>query len=301
MRDPAPANPRFSVVIPTCRRNDALARCLDQLKEGVQTLPASAYEVIVSDDGLEGVNARSLVRDHYPGVRWVAGPARGPAANRNRGAAEARGAWLAFTDDDCLPQPGWLAAFAARLGEPDGSALRVLEGTTTPGEQENFGPFLSSPVNREGGLLWSCNFAIERRLFEEMGGFDDQFPYPHLEDVDLRLRLQDRGQAFPFVREAVVEHPPRPGHPVPRWVRVQESSYYLARKRGVPVSEFGQSIMTYLRMGARSWRASRNAREAVVSTSQIGAGMLLNALYWPWWSWKYRGPHPVPPEDHAPR
>ena len=41
----------FSVVIPTCHRNDLLARCLDRLAPGAQTLPAARYEVIVSDDG----------------------------------------------------------------------------------------------------------------------------------------------------------------------------------------------------------------------------------------------------------
>ena len=65
------------MVIPTCRRNDALARCLDQLKDGAQTLPASAYEVIVTDDGPEGANARGLVEKEYAWVRWVAGPRRG--------------------------------------------------------------------------------------------------------------------------------------------------------------------------------------------------------------------------------
>ena len=97
MRDEPTDQPRFSVVIPTCRRNDALAACLDCLADGAQTLPARGYEVIVADDAPDGQNARAMVAERFPWAHWVAGPGKGPAANRNRGAAEARGAWLAFT------------------------------------------------------------------------------------------------------------------------------------------------------------------------------------------------------------
>ena len=280
--------PRFSVVIPTCRRNASLARCLDRLVDGAQTLPASDYEVIVSDDGTDAENARQLVQDAYPHFRWVAGPRRGPAANRNCGAAGARGAWLVFTDDDCLPQPGWLAAYAARLDQPDGTGLRVLEGPTTAGGAKDVGPFMTSPANESGGFLWSCNFAIERRFFEELGRFDERFPFPHMEDVDLRLRLQDCGQAFPFVPGAVVDHPPRPVQSAARWAASQESAFYLAHKRGVPVSEFGQNLETYLRILFLSIREARNPRETVLSIAWTVAGMFLIACRWPGWRAKYK-------------
>jgi GT2 family glycosyltransferase len=276
------------VVIPTYRRNESLARCLDRLVGGAQTLPASAYEVIVSDDHPGADNAQRLLRERYPAMRWVGGPGRGPAANRNRGAAEARAPWLVFTDDDCVPLPGWLGAFAARLDQPDGQGLRVLEGVTTAGGAKDYGPFMSVPLNEEGGCLWSCNFAIERALFEEMGGFDDRFPYPHLEDVDLRLRLEDRGQAFPFVPEAAVAHPPRPTRGVRLWAKSQESAFYLAHKRGVPVSRIGTSPMLYVRIWVLSMRGCRNLREAVLVTLRWLAAVFLIACQWPAWSAKYK-------------
>ena len=288
MPDPSATAPRFSVVIPTYRRNDSLAACLDRLAHGVQTLPAHDYEVIVADDAPEGVNAREMVRERFPAVRWVAGPGKGPAANRNRGSAEARGAWLVFTDDDCLPLPGWLAAYAARLDAPDGAALRVLEGPTTSGLEGGFSPFMSAPLNDKGGCLWSCNFAIERRFFGEVGQFDDGFPHPHLEDVDLRLRLEDRGQEYPFVPSAVVEHPPRPDRPMLKWVESQESAFYLARKRGVPVSQFGQDFMTYARMLVHGQRACRNLRERVIVAVRMIVGMIIAVCRWPAWQAKYR-------------
>jgi GT2 family glycosyltransferase len=285
---PSPPLPRFSVVIPTYRRNESLARCLDRLVAGAQTLPASEYEVIVSDDYAGEDNAQQLVLDRYPSVHWVAGPGRGPAANRNQGAAAARAPWLVFTDDDCEPLPGWLAAFAARLDQPDGPTLRVLEGATTAGGAKDYGPFFAVPLNDKGGCLWSCNFAIERRLFDEMGGFDAGFPYPHLEDVDLRLRLRDRNQTFPFVAEAAVEHPPRPTRGIRVWAESQESAFYLAHKRGVPVSEMGPSPMLYLRIWLLSLRGSRDLKEAVLVTARWFAGVCLIASRWPFWEAKYR-------------
>ena len=91
----------ISVIIPTCHRNASLAKCLDCLAPGTQTLPPEQYEVIVTDDGSRST-AQQMVQENYPWVLWIAGPCRGPAANRNNGAEAAQGQWLAFTDDDCL-------------------------------------------------------------------------------------------------------------------------------------------------------------------------------------------------------
>ncbi|MFM6609030.1 MAG: glycosyltransferase family 2 protein, partial [Dolichospermum sp.] len=63
--------PLFSVIIPTYHRNDLLAKCLDWLTHGVQTLPADKYEVIVSDDGYQST-AQEMIEQNYPWVKWVA-------------------------------------------------------------------------------------------------------------------------------------------------------------------------------------------------------------------------------------
>lgn len=193
---------RFSVIIPTCERREMLAACLERLAPGAQTLAAVDYEVIVSDDGR--ATAESLIRERFPWARWTAGPRRGPAANRNCGAALARGEWLVFTDDDCLPDAGWLGAYAA--GRREHGAARVLEGRTYVDRPQEH-PLETSPLNENGGLLWSCNFAIERALFAELGGFDERFPYNAMEDRELHVRLQIRRIAPVFCREAAVLHP----------------------------------------------------------------------------------------------
>ncbi len=280
--------PRFSVVVPTLQRNDSLARCLNRLMADRQNLASDQFEVIVADDGPEDDNARLLVTHTYPWARWVAGPKRGPAANRNRGAAQAQGEWLAFTDDDCLPQPGWLAAFVARLDGADGERLRVLEGRTFAGEGFGpMGPGFTSPDNEHGGLLWSCNFAIERRFFFELGGFDERFPFSHLEDVDLRLRLEDRREPYLFVPEAVVEHPPRPEASARSWARSRESAFYLARKRGVPLSAIHFGLYPFLRGHYDTFRMCRHAGDFFWAVRRIVAEAVLLAWYVPQWRAKY--------------
>jgi glycosyltransferase involved in cell wall biosynthesis len=195
--------PLISVVIPTCHRNDLLALCLDRLAPGVQTLSPELYEVIVTDDGRQ-TTAGPMIAEKYPWVKWVVGPKKGPAANRNNGAAYARGNWLAFTDDDCLPDEKWLLAFLSKIN----SNYLVYEGKTTC-RAGLPSPMYHAPINLDGGWLWSCNMVVSSDLFRQMCGFDERFPYPHMEDVDFRERLRAAGNDFIFVSEAVVDHPPR--------------------------------------------------------------------------------------------
>ncbi len=193
----------FSVIVPTRHRNDSLAACLERLAPGAQSLPADQYEVIVTDDGSQST-AGPMLREKFPWARWVAGPRQGPAANRNCGARLARGQWLAFTDDDCLPEPGWLEAYAAAIqahrGEP------VLEGSVHAGRpRRSLGEI--SPTKDSGSKMWSCNFAIPRSLFQSLGGFDERFPHADLEDVELSVRIRKAGHALVFVPAASVCHP----------------------------------------------------------------------------------------------
>ena len=210
-----PTSPYFSVVIPTCRRNEDLAKCLHCLAPGVQTLDASRYEVIVSDDGRTST-AKDMIAESFPWAKWTRGPKRGPAANRNHGAAAAVGEWLVFTDDDCLPMPSWLAEFEASVHLAD-----ALEGSTTPcGERTRAD--MECPENATGGYLWSCNVAVMRDAFVRMEGFDESFPFAAFEDMDLHFRLLDAKKIVKFVPGANVLHP---------WRTAKGSAFIRARAK----------------------------------------------------------------------
>ncbi|MBD2099623.1 glycosyltransferase family 2 protein [Leptolyngbya sp. FACHB-261] len=192
----------FSVVIPTYQRNNLLTKCLDRLAPGIQTLPVAYYEVIVTDDG-QAFTAEALIQERYPWAKWVTGPHKGPAANRNNGAKYAQGKWLVFTDDDCLPEPTWLEAFSKSL---NGAAL-ALEGAICPEGDPNQ-DLAECPVNLTGDYFWSANIAVQRVLFEAVGGFDPSYPLAAHEDQDLKLRLASI-TPITFVSTARVFHPVR--------------------------------------------------------------------------------------------
>jgi len=194
--------PLISVVIPTRHRNDLLARCLDGLAPGIQR-GAPGYEVIVTDDGVDA-DAQRMVTDRYPWSRWIVGPKRGPAANRNSGARAAYGEWLVFLDDDCIPDACYVISYANAICDQPG--FDVFEGRTYA-DRPRKSLAETSPINENGGFLWSCNFLIRKSLFESMHGFDERFPYAAMEDVEFRVRLKKIGQSFWFVKKAAVCHP----------------------------------------------------------------------------------------------
>lgn len=224
----------ISVVVPTCHRNDLLAKCLDALAPGKQSLSYSEYEVIVTDDGSKST-AEQMVKEKYPWARWTQGPRKGPAANRNHGAAQAKGQWLAFTDDDCIPTPDWLASFHRKI-----QSGRLFEGKTIA-RTGIPGPFWTSPENLEGGRLWSCNMLIKKNAFEDLGGFDEGFPGPHMEDVDFRVRAERELGSAVFVPDALVDHPARPIGSFQSQAKGHLSSVYYCRKHGVALASVGLS------------------------------------------------------------
>ncbi len=259
--------PLLSVIIPTCRRNDSLAECLNRLAPGVQSYPSGSYEVVVSDDGADEL-ANAMLGSEYPWVKWTKGPCRGPAANRNHGAALAIGTWLVFTDDDCLPETTWLAEYSASLIE----TISVYEGQTVTDEPSK-GPLFTAPVNMNGGLLWSCNFMIRKTVFNGVDGFDESFTEPHLEDVDLRMRLAASGHSVLFVPTARVCHPQRYAPPGPHRVLMYESSVYFARKHGIKLSAAGLSLRVFALQMFRGFSRS-------ISTAAKLRYIVLTLLEW---------------------
>lgn len=183
-------------------RNDLLSLCLDRVAPGRQSMEAGQYEVIVTDDG--DMATQLAMQQKYPWVKWVQGPRKGPAANRNNGARYAAGKWLLFLDDDCVPDTGLFAGYLSAIAaNPE---AKVFEGKIyVDTERHSLG--ITSPVNLSGGYLWACNFLIERRFFETLRGFDEAFPYAAMEDVDLRIRVEHTGNKMIFVQGASVCHP----------------------------------------------------------------------------------------------
>lgn len=197
-------SPLFDIVIPCAGRTDDLLRLLASLHQHSESsLEQNVASITASDDRWSSSTAERLAAA-FPLVRYVAGPARGPAANRNNGARQGQAPWLVFLDDDCYLKSDLVQAYAAGLqAAPHAQAL---EGAIHPvGERPNGNHH--APLNTSGGCMWSCNIAVSRATFEALRGFDETFPFAAMEDCDLHERLKQRDKAIPFLREAVVCHP----------------------------------------------------------------------------------------------
>jgi GT2 family glycosyltransferase len=132
-------------------------------------------------------------------------PGRGPAAARNAGWRTATGELIAFTDDDCLPAPGWVAALRRAAGAGDA----VVQGRVepVPAERQRMGPFTRTLwVQGAGPFFQTANVLYPRAVLERLGGFDEAFPAPAGEDTDLGWRAREAGVAVRYEPDALVWH-----------------------------------------------------------------------------------------------
>ncbi|HEX5707754.1 MAG TPA: glycosyltransferase [Pyrinomonadaceae bacterium] len=203
--------PFITVVVPTYRRPVQLAALLDALAR--QDYPRASFEVVVVDDGSERAPEREVeVAARAIDARLVVQPHAGPSAARNRAARLARGEYLAFTDDDCAPEPAWLTALARRLVE---TPPRVVGGRTVNALERNLCAATSqlttevvyeyyNPDPSAARFFASNNLAAPAREFREAGGFDERYHWA--EDRDFCDRWRARGFGMTYAPDAVVRH-----------------------------------------------------------------------------------------------
>jgi hypothetical protein len=227
------AEPSYDIVVPTVGRA-CLGRLLTALERGHGPLPGMV--VLVDDrpaptdplDLPELPRLDGLVKV-VPGA--AAGPSdlsrtgtkpsactRGPASARNRGWRAASAPWVAFLDDDVVPDPDWAERLAADLAAaaPDvaGSAARLrvpLPGGRRPTDWER-------NVAGLADARWiTADLAYRRDALAAVGGFDERFPRAYREDADLGLRLTRAGWRITTGRRTTA-HPARPAD---FWVSVR--------------------------------------------------------------------------------
>ena len=200
-----------SVVVPTRDRPGPLDTCLGAL--AAQSLPRDRFEVIVVDDGSRAPVAPRL--DAWRArlnIQVARTPGAGPAAARNAGVAIAAGRYLAFTDDDCVPDPGWLTALLAGLQGQRGALVggrtfNLLAGSPAPEASQLISDVVQDFYNANRELprfFTSNNLAVEAGPLRAIGGFDESFRTA--EDRDLCDRWLASGRPIGFVPDAVVGH-----------------------------------------------------------------------------------------------
>jgi glycosyltransferase involved in cell wall biosynthesis len=200
-----------TVVAATYNRAERLAALLDALR--AQTF--RDFDVVIVDDASAdetiGVLAEARARDDLALTVLRHETGRGPAVARNAGWRAASAPVIAFTDDDCRPSPGWLAAgVAAMAATANGTREAIVQGLTEPDplEADRLGPFTRSLNVRELDHWYAtANMFYSRATLERLGGFDETtFSRPGGEDTDLAWRAIGDGVPTAFSPEARVWH-----------------------------------------------------------------------------------------------
>ena len=211
---------RISIVIPTYRRHDALARTISALE--LQTPASDEFEAIVVDDPVDDdsaavaaaldAGARSIT------VRHVHREGSGVSAARNAGWRAARAPIVMFLGDDILAGPRLLEEHLEWHERRGGERVGVL-GHVSWADEIEVTPFMrwlehgyqfNYPAIHGDEASWAdfytANVSLPRALIEEAGGFDEE-RYPFLyEDLDLGYRLHERGFTLLYNRAAEAEH-----------------------------------------------------------------------------------------------
>lgn len=229
---PAGTEQLLSVVVCTRDRPGILATCLKLL----QQLHYPNVEVVVVDNAPSTQESQEcftrLVGDD-PRFRYVCEPAPGLSRARNRGLAEAKASYVAFTDDDVQVDPWWLEGIVAGFArDPEAGCVT---GLVPPAElddpaQQFFDRRYSWAAHLEtrvfdlrgrgdesalypysAGIFGTgANFAVDRDLLIGLGGFDEALgagtPAGGGEDLDAFVRVLRAGRSLVYEPSAVVWH-----------------------------------------------------------------------------------------------
>ena len=215
------------LTVALCTHNHAsrLKRTLRDFQSVIP--PQKPWEFLVVDNGCTDETPELLRATQWPPgwpeVRIIREDRLGLSHARNRAVVEARGEYILFFDDDETPDPQWLVAHEAAMDAfaPDASGghIEVLfEGKRPVWLADELLGFLgkldhgpTTWLTQPSTPFYGGNFAVRRRLIEDIGGFDTQLGRKGNannggEDTEFYRRLLDAGRRIRWVPEAVIQH-----------------------------------------------------------------------------------------------
>jgi len=295
----------ISVIVATCDRPARLGQALRHIVAAAAAVGGAP--IVVADNGLEPAAAAAEAAG-AGAIRYLRTAPRNKPRALNAAIAAAETDWLAFTDDDTLPDAEWLKAgqaFAARglcrvfggriEAGPPPEALPAWMRPDAQGEYPGHGVFVRYRPLRESGLLrpqdpvpYGANFFARREVFREHGGYDERLwaccgrAALGAEDGELGQRLRRRGEPIGYCRETLVVHPVHAERC--RWGAQLRLAFYYGWRD--PLVEFdphrplleGYRLRQLGRWTARAlWRRCRGA-EAAAFADALKAARAAGAL-----------------------
>jgi O-antigen biosynthesis protein len=218
-------DPKVSIIIPTRDKCQLLRKCIESI---AQSTDYANYEIIVLDNDSRDPVTLKYFREVSATARILHCP--GPfnfSAINNRGVAEAHGDFLLFLNNDTeVLRPGWMRALIEQAQRPEVGAVgakllfrdgRIQHAGVVLGVHgvaahafrlmRDEGDSRTAPANviRDCSAVTGACMMIRRSLFEQVGRFDEGFPVD-FNDVDLCLRLRERGYLIVYTPLAVLRH-----------------------------------------------------------------------------------------------
>lgn len=197
----------ISVVIPVYNGGESFRKCLDSIRNSLR----APDEVIVVSDG--DTDGSWQVAEAF-GAKVLRLPSSGgPARARNVGAKAAQMDLIFFMDADVTLHPQTLSLVEQRFQQsPDLSAL-IGSYDDAPGaanflsQYKNlFHHYTHQRSSEVASTFWGACGAIRRSIFEAVGGFDEAYRQPCIEDIELGYRLKQAGYSIQLCKEIQVKH-----------------------------------------------------------------------------------------------
>jgi len=217
----SPTSLTCSIIIPTWNKVELTMQCLTALASNTGN---ASFEVIIVDNGSTD-GTQEFLSTLGGDVQLILNKENlGFAKACNQGARVARGKYLVFLNNDTIPQPGWLSSLVSEVdAHPEvgvvGSKLLYPDGTVQHAgvvrDCQHLFPYHiyksfdgSHPVvnrRREFQIVTAACLLIRRSLYEDVGGFDEKY-VNGFEDVDLCLKVRERGHVVVYQPRSVVVH-----------------------------------------------------------------------------------------------
>jgi len=199
---------RLSVIVPVHNGGDDLCSCLQGLRESSRH---PDQLVVVDDASTDGSGA--LAEELGAQVVYLGGRPLGPAAARNRAAQVTDGDVLVFIDADVVVHADTLGSIERCLADhPDVAALFGSYDDDPPGRspfsryKNLLHHYVHQHGNREASTFWAGCGAMRRKVFTELGGFNERYGRPCIEDIELGVRLRRSGYTVRLCPEIQVTH-----------------------------------------------------------------------------------------------
>jgi GT2 family glycosyltransferase len=214
-----------SVIICTRNRSKQLIQCLRSLSK----LKPSPQEILVVDNAPNSDATREIV-SQFSQVQYILEPRPGLSIARNTGIRHSQGEIIAFTDDDVVVHPGWLAGLQSAFAE---AKIMAVTGLMLPAELETeaqvsfhqnsdsrweyqpliFDSKFFQVMQPRGVPVWrigaGANMAFRRQIFQLIGDFDERLGAGAAgcsEDSEIWYRILAEGWQCRYEPTAVVFH-----------------------------------------------------------------------------------------------